>query len=194
MTEEGEEVAEIDYGDTELRGREYMELEDNAMYLWLRVSHRPDLRERVRLIVTPVQRQCSSTDIFWTPCSSARSRGPCVRRDLLCDGIVNCGQEISSMDESPEVCRSRVKPGPGVSTDPLVASFIGLVSLSVLATGALLCCCKYVRKDKREPESAQPPAYLEDGCYQNASAPPASTEDNEDSPPSYTEAMSLRRP
>ena len=116
------------------------------------------------------------------------------RCDLLCDGIVNCGQEIFSIDESPEVCRSRVKPGPGVSTDPLVASFIVLVSLSVLATGALLCCCKYFRKDKQEQDCAQPPAYLEHGCYQNASAPPASTEDNEDSPPSYTEAMSLRRP
>ena len=196
VTEEGEEVAEIDYGDTELWGREYMELEDNEMYLWLRVSnHHPDLRESVRLIVTPVQRQCSSTDIFWTPCSSSsRTRGPCVRRDLLCDGIVNCGQKVSSIDESPEVCRSRVKPGPGVSTDPLVASFIGLVCLSVLGTGALLCCCKYVRKDKRDQDSVQPPSYLEDGGYQNASAPPASIEDSEDSPPSYTEAMSLRRP
>ena len=191
VTEEGEEMAEIDYGDTELSGREHMELEDNEMYLWLRASHRA---ARVRLIVTPVQRECSSTDIFWTPCSSSRSRGPCVRRDLVCDGIVNCGQKISSMDENPEVCRSRVRPGPGVSTDPLVASFIGLVSLSVLVTGALLCCCKYLRKDKRGQDPPQPPAYLDDGCYQNASAPPASIEDNEDSPPSYTEAMSLRRP
>lgn len=191
VTEEGEEVAEIDYGDTELSGREHRELEDNEMYVWLRASHRDDMSERVRLIVTPVQLQCSSTDIFWTPCSSSRSRGPCVRRDLLCDGIVNCGREVSTTDESPAVCRSRVRPGPGVSTDPIVASFLGLVSLSVLATGALLCCCKYFRKPQREQD---PPAYLEDGCYQNASAPPASIEDGEDSPPSYNEAMSLRRP
>ena len=194
VTEEGEEVAEIDHGYIDLKGREYRELEDNEMYVWLRASHRDDMRERVRLIVTPVQLQCSSSDIFWTPCSSSRSRGPCVRRDLLCDGIVNCGRDVSTADESPEVCRSRVKPGPGVSTDPIVASFIGLVSLSVLATGALLCCCKYVRKDQHEQDHLQPPAYLDNGCYQNASAPPASTEDIEDSPPSYTEAMSLRRP
>ena len=43
VTEEGEQVAEIDYSDPELRGSEYMELEDNEMYLWLRVSnHHPD--------------------------------------------------------------------------------------------------------------------------------------------------------
>ena len=192
VTEEGEEVAEIDYGDTGLRDREHMELEDNEMYLWLRVSPSPSDSERVRLIVTPVQVRCSSTDIFWTPCSS--SSGPCVRRDLVCDGIVNCGQEITDTDESSEVCRSRVKPGPGVSTDPIVASFIGLVSLSVFATGALLCCCRYFRKDKRDQDPPLPPANLEDVFYQNASAPPVSVGDNEDSPPSYAEAMALRRP
>ena len=187
MTEEGEEVAEIDYGDTELRGREHMELEDNAMYLWLRVSHRPDLGERVRLIVTPVQRQCSSTDIFWTPCSSARSRGPCVRRDLLCDGIVNCGQEISSMDESPEVCRSRVKSSPGLGS-PRTPSWPRSLSWSASPSspqGRFSATANMSAKtNENKIVLSQPPAYLEDGCYQNASAPPASTEDNEDSPPS----------
>ena len=38
------------------------------------------------------------------------------RCDLLCDGIVNCGQEIFSIDESPEVCRSRVKSSPGLGS------------------------------------------------------------------------------
>ena len=109
------------------------------------------------------------------------------RCDLLCDGIVNCGQEIFSIDESPEVCRSRVKSSPGLGS-PRTPSWPRSLSWSASPSsprGRFSAAAHMSAKTNgNKIVLSQPPAYLEDGCYQNASAPPASTEDNEDSPPS----------
>ena len=119
VDEEGNHVSDIDFGATNLRSREYLELNDNEMYVWL--VARP--RSQMRLIVTPVMKTCSRSNTWWTPCSGPGHHGPCVRRDLICDGEVNCG--LDSGDESPSVCRTRVQSADtGMEENFKVVNFI----------------------------------------------------------------------
>ena len=199
VTAGGEEVPSIEYGDTPLEARHHAELADNEMYVWLRAAGAGAGPAEVRLVVTPVRRRCSSLDVWWTPC--AGGAGPCVRRDLLCDGIVNCGgggQQLRAGDEAGATCRTRVlAAGAGADTGQwLVPSFIVFVASSVAGTGALLCCCSYLRRTKPRAEQRGDSGDTA-ACYTEASAPPApgNHADTEDSPPSYEEAvLLLRRP
>ena len=199
VTAAGEEVPSIEYGDTPLEARHHAELADNEMYVWLRAAGAGPAE--VRLVVTPVRRRCSSLDVWWTPCSGGA--GPCVRRDLLCDGIVNCGgQQLragAAGDEAGATCRTRVQAaGAGADTGQwLVPSFIVFVASSVAGTGALLCCCSHLRRTKPRAEQRGDSGADTAACYTEASAPPAlgTQADTEDSPPSYEEAvLLLRRP
>ena len=199
VTAAGEEVPSIEYGDTPLEARQHAELADNEMYVWLRAAGAGPAE--VRLVVTPVRRRCSSLDVWWTPCSGGA--GPCVRRDLLCDGIVNCGgQQLragAAGDEAGATCRTRVQAaGAGADTGQwLVPSFIVFVASSVAGTGALLCCCSHLRRTKPRAEQRGDSGADTAACYTEASAPPApgTHADTEDSPPSYEEAvLLLRRP
>jgi len=181
VDEEGNKVSEIDYGTTDLRSREYLELNDNEMYIWLVARS----RSQMRLIVTPVMKTCSRLNSWWTPCSGQGHRGPCVRRDLVCDGEVNCG--LNSGDESPSFCRTRVQSAPPDLGHWLVPSYLGIVVSSVLLTAIILCCCKYVRKEVMKTSNSSNNDDLE---YITPSAPPALGDNNEDCPPpSYSEAM-----
>ena len=198
VTAGGEEVPSIEYGDTPLEARHHAELADNEMYVWLRAAGAGAGPAEVRLVVTPVRRRCSSLDVWWTPC--AGGAGPCVRRDLLCDGIVNCGggQQLRAGDEAGATCRTRVlAAGAGADTGQwLVPSFIVFVASSVAGTGALLCCCSHLRRTKPRAEQRGDSGDTA-ACYTEASAPPApeTHADTEDSPPSYEEAvLLLRRP
>ena len=199
VTAAGEEVPSIEYGDTPLEARHHAELADNEMYVWLRAAGAGAGPAEVRLVVTPVRRRCSSLDVWWTPCSGGA--GPCVRRDLLCDGIVNCGgggQQLRAGDEAGATCRTRVlAAGAGADTGQwLVPSFIVFLASSVAGTGALLCCCSHLRRTKPRAEQRGDSGETA-ACYTEASAPPApgTHADTEDSPPSYEEAiLLLRRP
>ena len=138
------EVSTIDFGDSPLASREYLELRDNEMDLWLRLS--PSQRAvRARLVVTPVLRSCSSSDIWWTSCQEGRAgAGPCVRRDLLCDGIINCG----ASEEAGPRCVSRVRRGEAGPGAWLLPSLLTLLCSAIFITGLILFCCSLINRDK----------------------------------------------
>lgn len=182
------EVNTIDFGYSPLSSREHLELTDNEMDLWLRASS-SQAAVRARLVVTPVLRSCSSSDVWWTSCSGGRGRaGPCVRRDLLCDGIVNCG----AGEEAEERCVSRVREGEAGPGAWFLPSLVTLVCSGIFITGLMLFCCTIINRDKirtsfhrSRPDSA--------ARQVTASAPRLETE-LEDRPPSYAEAIMLPRP
>ena len=193
------EVHSIDLAGSPLTSREYLELRDHEMDVWLRVSP-SRAAVRVRMVVTPVLRSCSSSDVWWTSCSQLGARaGPCVRRDLLCDGIINCGASGGSSDEAGERCRSRVKAGDSGSW--FLPSLITLVSSGIFITGLMLFCCTLINRDKIRSSFQGPrgrtvaPAQVRDvrRSYLAPTAPEPDT-DLEDRPPSYAEAILLPRP
>ena len=170
------------------------------MDVWLRLSSQiPASQRSLRLVVTPVLRSCSTSDIWWTPCSQAGS-GPCVRRDLLCDGIINCG----ASEEGGERCRTRVKAGDSGPGTWFLPSLVTLVSSGIFITGLMLFCCTLINRDKIrnsfQENSGQTGGHTRSlstpvgaTCYVAASAP-VMDRDLEDRPPSYAEAILLPRP
>ena len=158
------------------------------MYVWLRLSrtsHSPAWRS-VRLVVTPVRRTCDTSDIWWTPCSQS-GPGPCVRRDLVCDGQVNCGEA----EEAEQRCRPRVQPGQPSPASWLLPSLVTLVCSGIFVTGFMLFCCTFINREKirnsfQENQPGSPP---QTEGYEAASAPELA-----DRPPSYAEAILLPRP
>ena len=183
---EDKEVNTIDFGDSPLSSREHLELTENEMDLWLRVSS-SQAAVVARLVVTPVLRSCSTSDVWWISCSEGRA-GPCVRRDLLCDGIVNCG----AGEETEERCVSRVRSGEAGPGAWFLPSLVTLVCSGIFITGLMLFCCTIINRDKirtsfrrSRPDTAARPVV--------ASAPRLETE-VEDKPPSYAEAIMLPRP
>ena len=160
------------------------------MYVWLRLrrptSYFPQSWRSVRLVVTPVLRSCDTTDIWWTPCSQSGA-GPCVRRDLLCDGLVNCQEE----EETEQRCRTRVKPGEPSPGSWLLPSLVTLVCSGIFVTGFMLFCCSFINRDKirNRFQENQTATRAETAGYEAASAP-----ELDDRPPSYAEAILLPRP
>jgi len=115
-----------------------VETKDQDMDIWISVKTPVPGREKkqIRLVVTPIKKSCSSSDAWWWPCKGS---GQCVRRDLLCDGVLNCAGGDSEGDEQAEVCARRVFPAGGYFNLPLVLiSAIGAVTGLIL----VLCCAK----------------------------------------------------
>ena len=107
VTDDGDRLTKINFGITPLTSRGYLENSFNEMYLWLQLKPSKIRKSpyQVNLIITPVMSRCTSDNSFWTSCPGSGS-GPCVRRDLVCDGVVNCGQDS---DEDEHVCRKIFK-------------------------------------------------------------------------------------
>ena len=169
-------------------GREYLQTEDHRMYVWLRLggpTFSPAWRS-VRLVVTPVLKTCDTSDIWWTPCGQS-GPGPCVRRDLLCDGIVNCG----AREEAEERCRTRVKTGEPSPGSWLLPSLVSLLCSGIFITGFMLFCCTFLNRHKirNSFHENQADTRPQTPGYEAATAP-----ELEDRPPSYAEAILLPRP
>ena len=197
-------MSEVDYGDTPLQSREHVQLSDNKMYLWIQLipSRLKRLNNQIRIIVTPVMRRCGHSNMWWTPCSgpgqvpghntghnTGHNSGPCVRRDLVCDGVVNCGD---LGDEGPHVCRTRVSQVEPAVTHWLLPLYIGIVVFSLLLTGSLLLFCKLLHSEKLMRSLSTSCVNVRD--YPEASAPPLVTAPHiNENPPSYDEAVMQSR-
>ena len=186
----------MEYGDTPQQLREHVQLSDNKMYVWikLRPSTLRKFNNQIRLIVTPVMRSCGHSNMWWTPCSGpdqvpGLNTGPCVRRDLLCDGVVNCGD---LGDEGSHVCRTRVSHVEPATSHWLLPLYIGIVMFSLLLTGSLLLLCKLLHSEKLLRSLSTSSVNIND--YPEATAPPLVTAPhNSENPPSYDEAMMQSR-
>ena len=74
--------------------RTYTEQSDTEMDIWLNIKLLPDRAaaaagpyKSMALLVTPIKRVCEDGDDLYLKCGL---EGGCVRRDMQCDGLVNC--------------------------------------------------------------------------------------------------------
>jgi len=91
----------IDYKKTPHERREYIEAEDKEMDLWLSI-HPPRLgqpNKELKLIVTPFKKKCVANDRYYRKCPGTDK---CIKRELFCDGIINC--DGAPKDEQEEYC------------------------------------------------------------------------------------------
>eukprot|EP00092_Neocalanus_flemingeri_P006749 GFUD01007291.1.p1 GENE.GFUD01007291.1~~GFUD01007291.1.p1 ORF type:complete len:346 (+),score=62.36 GFUD01007291.1:348-1385(+) len=83
-------VMSFDFPFTPLARRIYNEEEDREMDIWLNINTRDveDNRHKtLTLVVTPFKKSCASRDSLYQQC---RFSTKCVRRELFCDGRINC--------------------------------------------------------------------------------------------------------
>ena len=91
----------IDYKKTPRQRREYIEAEDKEMDIWLSI-HPPkpgQPNKELKLIVTPFKKKCVTDDHYYRKCPGTDK---CIKRELFCDGIINC--DGAPKDEQEEYC------------------------------------------------------------------------------------------
>jgi len=79
--------------------REYIEATDKEMDVWISVRSSRQEKKELKLIVTPFKKKCHSRDNYYRKCPGTDR---CIKRELFCDGIVNCDGQPK--DEQEEFC------------------------------------------------------------------------------------------
>merc|ERR1719433_2225090 len=85
-------VVSFDFPFTPLARRIYNEEEDKEMDIWINIDtasqHLEDVGPKtLTLVVTPFKKSCATRDSLYQQC---RFSTKCVRRELFCDGRINC--------------------------------------------------------------------------------------------------------
>ena len=83
-------VVRFEFPFTPLARRIYNEEEDREMDIWMNINTKnveQNLYKTLTLVVTPFKKSCASRDSLYQQC---RFSTKCVRRELFCDGRVNC--------------------------------------------------------------------------------------------------------
>ena len=82
----------FDFPVTPLVRRIYTEEIDKDMDVWLKVTNGQGWPKSLTLVVTPFKKFCGSKDVEYRQC---RYSTKCVRKELFCDGRVNCAWPYS---------------------------------------------------------------------------------------------------
>ena len=82
-------VNKFTFPGSRLETRMYIEDSDRELDIWIHIrSPDDDLEEKlITLVVTPVKKTCKTKDRNYQKCGH---RSSCVRKELFCDGRVNC--------------------------------------------------------------------------------------------------------
>lgn len=188
-TEDGT-IQRIEMGDSSRAIREYVETADQDMDIWISIG--PVLAgspsKQLKLVVTPFKKSCSKEDAWWWPCKGSRL-GHCVRRDLLCDGVLNCVEGDGVGDEHAAVCITRVQPAGYYVNLPIVlisgvACLIGILGLLCLVKIVL----NFVRK-RQETMRMDERVKSEERSTSALPSAPTVEELPSPEPPSYSEAV-----
>jgi len=115
----------------ELSMREYIETTDKEMDLWLSI-HPPATRapnKELSLVVTPFKKQCSSGDGYYKRCPGSEK---CIKRELFCDGFVNCDGDPK--DEQEEYClvNSSITNDNAFLSIPIIILIVIFVLLGIM--------------------------------------------------------------
>ena len=85
--------------------------------------------------MTPFKKVCAKSDYLYKQCPS---NNKCIKRELFCDGVINCDGE--EKDEKEEYClRGSILPGSGIFMSFPVIIIVVIVSLVVLLSIIVFC-------------------------------------------------------
>jgi len=99
---------DIDYKGVPHEKREYLETVKREMDIWLAINPpKPgEGNKKVQLVVTPVKKKCPVDDRYYRQCPGTDR---CIKRELFCDGIINC--DGAPKDEQEEYCLIKSSSG-----------------------------------------------------------------------------------
>ena len=116
---------------TQLSKREYIETTDTEMDLWLSI-YPPGPggpNKELSLVVTPFKKQCSAGDGYYKQCPGSEK---CIKRELFCDGFVNCDGDPK--DEQEEYClvNSSITNDNAILSIPIIILIVIFVLLGIM--------------------------------------------------------------
>jgi len=89
---------DMDFGSTPYSFRSYVEENVDEMDVWISLSSQGDTEsECVSFVVTPFIKLCMEYDADYRQCPGSYS---CVKRQLFCDGVVNCPHAWQQSEET----------------------------------------------------------------------------------------------
>ena len=99
-------VNKFTFPGSRLETRMYIEDSDRELDIWIHIrSPDDDLEEKlITLVVTPGKKTCKTKDRTYEKCGH---RSSCVRKELFCDGRVNC----AGLGREPRGKKAFVVPG-----------------------------------------------------------------------------------
>jgi len=118
------------------KNRLYVESEDREMDVWLNVNT-GRLPKNLTLVVTPFKKSCMNEyDLLkWRKCQKYSRRSYCVKKDLFCDGRVNCPVgETEATDEKAIDCEAlyaKTQPGRNIPKVVIIIIVIALAAIIV---------------------------------------------------------------
>lgn len=168
----------MDFGVTPYSRRTYVEETEDQMDVWISVSPQKDTdSECINFVVTPFKKLCMEFDGEYRQCPGSHS---CVKRQLFCDGVVNCPHAWQESEETS--CKFPHLRGGSFNNFPLTF-FIVFVILSVGSILVLAWKVKWDNSEKRKVAVKEEHDRIEklfkvkkkkaqDNPYSEASAPP----------------------
>jgi len=131
---------------TPLARRIYNEEEDREMDIWININTRnldENLHKTLTLVVTPFKKSCATRDSLYQQC---RFSTKCVRRELFCDGRINCAWPyVEPADEVHCLEVSEPEEESLFLTD-VATIFLVLGAIVTMVAGLVLALTKYAKK------------------------------------------------
>ena len=116
---------------SQLSSREYIETTDKEMDVWLSIyPPGPGMTSKeLSLVVTPFKKQCSTGDGYYKQCPGSEK---CIKRELFCDGFVNCDGDPK--DEQEEYClvNSSISNDNAFLSIPIIILIVIFVLLGIM--------------------------------------------------------------
>ena len=124
VLDEENSLVGYDFKNTSLAQREYVEVIDDEMDVWLELGPTFGIEEKeVNLLVVPFDKHCNKEDDFYRNCPS--NNIGCFKRELFCDRILKC--DIMNMEEQSRSCNMQVWFLP-------IPAIIIIVAISIIGT------------------------------------------------------------
>ena len=132
-------LRKLNFGDISAERRFYIEENDREMDIWVKIGSETSRNKIVNLVVSPFLKLCGKNDDGWKKCIDRRN---CIRKDLFCDGQVNCqGDETDCKVDtkikknSSDLCRDKI-----IS----LSVIFGVIIVSIMTT--VIICQKRKKK------------------------------------------------
>jgi len=149
VTDENGALIKYDFGDTAYAKREYIEIHDLEMDIWLQLQPAAkDKRKEVKLVVVPFRKSCDEDDEeYYKRCPRT---GRCFRRQYFCSGLVKC--DILSEEEEKKFCAKK-NENSGIPYLPLIIiGILVLIILTIFIGFAIKMLIIHFKRDFESPE------------------------------------------
>jgi len=145
-------VVRFEFPFTPLARRIYNEEEDREMDIWMNINTKnveENLYKTLTLVVTPFKKSCASRDSLYQQC---RFSTKCVRRELFCDGRVNCAWPYVEPADEVHCLETQILEEEPLFAMDLVIIFTVPLFLAFLLVGLVTAVRKYSKNVAKMPD------------------------------------------